>query len=149
MKNLSIFIVTLMVIVLLAAVESQAGIIEQRYSRQQDRIENGIAKGEITRREARILRNEQDNIDEQRARALHDGHLSDRERIMLERRQNLASRHIYRFNHNRTERRDRRDYDHEEISFKRSSVVIPLILPPFPPPPLIFPGMHILFHHSR
>ena len=39
MKNLSIFIVTLMVIVFLAAVESQAGRIEKRYSRQEDRID--------------------------------------------------------------------------------------------------------------
>jgi hypothetical protein len=149
MKNLSIFIVTLMVIVLLAAVESQAGIIEQRYSKQQDRIENGIAKGEITHREARILRNGQDNIDEQRERALRDGYLSDRERIRLARRQNMASRHIYRFKHNRIERRDRHNYDYDDISFKRSTVLVPLILPPFPPPPLVFPGMHILFHHSR
>jgi len=146
MKNLSIFIVTLMVLVFLAAVESQAGVIEKRYSRQQDRIENGIARGEIARSEARILRNEQDNIDEHRERALRDGHLSNRERIMLERRQNLASRHIYRFNHNRTERRDRHNYDYDDISFKSSRVLVPLILPPFPPPLLVFPGMHILFH---
>ena len=149
MKNLSIFIATLMVLVFLAAVESQAGRIEKRYSRQDNRIESGITKGEITRGEARILRNEQNNIDEQRERALRDGRLSNRERIMLERRQDLASRHVYRFNNNRTERRDRHHYDYDDISFKRSTVLVPLILPPFPPPPLVFPGMHILFHHSR
>jgi hypothetical protein len=146
MKNLFVFIVTLMVIVFLAAVESQAGVIEKRYSRQQDRIEDGIAKGEITHREARILRNGQDNIDEQRERALRDGRLSNRERMMLERRQDLASRHIYRYKHDRMERSDRHNYDYDDISFNRSRVIVPLILPPFPPPPLIFPGMHILFH---
>ena len=149
MKNLFLFIAALMVIVFLTADVSHAGRFEKRYSRQDYRIDAGIENGEITRREARILRNEQDKICELRERAMRDGHLSERERIMLERRQNMASRHIYRFNHNRAERRDRHDFDREDISFKRSSVVIPLILPPFPPLPLVFPGMHILFHHSR
>ncbi len=125
MKDLFIFIVTLMVIVFLAAVESQAGRIEKRYSGQEDRI------------------------DGQRERTLRDGRLSNRERMMLERRHHLASRHIYRNKHDRIERRDRRHYDYDDISFKRSTVLVPLILPPFPPPPLVFPGMHILFHHSR
>jgi len=112
MKNLSIFIVTLMVIVLLAAIESQAGSFEKRYSRQQDRIDNG-------------------------------------EHMRFERRHDMANRHIYRYKHDRMERRDRHNYDYEEISFKRSTVLVPLILPPFPPPPLIFPGIHIMFHSSR
>jgi len=149
MKNVSIFIVTLMVLVFLAAVESQAGRIEKRDSRQDSRIEDGIAKGEISRGEARILRNQQDNIDKQREKALRDGRLSNRERIMLERRQDLASRDIYRYRHNRIERSGRHYNDYDNISFKRSKVLVPLILPPFPPPPLVFPGMHILFHHSR
>jgi len=123
MKNLSIFIVTLMVIVLLAAVESQAGSFEKRYSRQHDRIDDGKVKGEITSREARVLRNE--------------------------RRHDLANRHIYRYKHDIMERRDRHNYDYEEISFKRSTVLVPLILPPFPPLPLVFPGIHIMFHSSR
>jgi len=149
MKKLSVFIVTLMVIVFLAAVESQAGRNEKRYSQQENRIEAGIAKGEIARGEARILRNEQDKIYGLKERFLRDGHLSERERMILERRQNMASRHIHRFNHNRADRRDRHHYDYDDISFKRSSVLVPLILPPFPPPPLVFPGMHILFHSLR
>jgi hypothetical protein len=149
MKNLFVFIAALAAFIFLTSVESQAGRFERRDSRQYDRIEAGIARGEITQREARILRNEQDNICELRERSMRDGHLSDRERIRLERRQDLASRHIHRFNHNRAERRDRHDYDREDISFNRSSVVIPLILPPLPPPPLVFPGMHILFHHIK
>lgn len=149
MKKLSVFIITLMVIVLSSAVESQAGRFERRDSRQEDRIEAGIARGEITQRESRILRNEQEKICELRERAMRDGYVSSRERMMLEQRQNLASRHINRFNHNRADRRDRRYYDHDNISFKRSAVLVPLILPPFPPPPLVFPGMHILFHSLR
>jgi hypothetical protein len=148
MKNLFVFIMALMVLVFITADVSHAGRFEKRNSRQDNRIEAGIAKGEITQREALILRNEQDNINKQREMALRDGHLSDRERIRLERRQDLASRHIHRFNHNRAERGNRHDYGHENISFKRSSVIVPLVLPPLPPP-LVFPGMHILFHHSR
>jgi hypothetical protein len=148
MKNLSLFIVTLIALVLLTSVESQAGRFERRDSRQEDRIEAGIARGEITQRESRILRNEQEKICELRERAMRDGHLSEKERRMLERRQNLASRHIYRFNHNRAERDGRHDFNRKDISFTRSTVFVPLILPPLPPP-MVFPGMHILFHHSR
>jgi len=148
MKNLSVFIATLIALVFLTSAESQAGRFERRDSRQEDRIESGIERGEITRREARILRNEQEKICELRERAMRDGHLSERERMMLERRQDIASRHINRFNHNRAERHDRHDFNRKDISFTRSTALVPLILPPLPPP-FVFPGMHILFHHSR
>ena len=112
MKNLYVFIVTLIVIVLLASVESQAGSYEKKYSRQQDRIDNG-------------------------------------ERMRIERRLDLENRNISRYKHDRIKRRDRHNYDYEEISFKRSTVLVPLILPPLPPLPLVFPGIHIMFHSSR
>jgi hypothetical protein len=149
MKNLSVFIVTLIALILLTSVESQAGRFERRDSRQDNRIDAGIARGDITQREARILRNDQDRICELRESALRDGRLSERERMRLERRQNMTDRRFCRFSNNRDERRDRHNFDNDHISFRKSAVLVPLILPPLPPPPFVFPGMHILFHHSR
>jgi hypothetical protein len=148
MKNLSIFFVTLMVIVFLSAVESNAERIGKRDVRQHERIEDGIEDGSITIREAKILSSEQHRIDNQKDRAMRDGHLSKRERMRLEQRQDLANRHIYRMRHNDTSRCDR-DYYDDDISFRKSAVVVPILLPPLPPLPLVFPGMHIRIFSSR
>lgn len=148
MKRIALFALVVMVISLAGAGESLAGRIERRDSRQHDRIEYGIENGNITGQEARFLRNEQHGIDNQKDMAMRDGHLSRRERIMLERRQDLANRHIYRMRHNDTSRCDR-DYYDDDISFRKSAVVVPILLPPLPPLPLVFPGMQIRIFSSR
>ena len=122
MKRIALFALFVMVIGLSGAGESLAGRIERRDSRQHDRIENN--------------------------REIRDDHLSNRERIGLEHRQDLANRHIYRMRHNDTSRCDRGYYD-DDISFRESSVVIPILLPPLPPLPLVFPGMQIRIFSSR
>lgn len=148
MKRIALFVFVVVVIGLAGAAESLAGRIERRDSRQHDRIENGIEDGSITRNEAIILRNEQRRIDNLKDRAMRDGRLSKREQRRIDRRQDLANRHIYRMRHNETNRCDRDDYDHD-LSFRKSAVVVPILLPPFPPPPLVFPGMHIRIFSSR
>ena len=148
MKRIALFALFVMVIGFAGAGESLAGRIEKRDSRQHDRIEDGIENGKITGQEARFLRNEQHGIDNQKDRAMRDGHLSRREIIMLERRQDIANRHIYRMRHNDTSRCDR-DYYDDDISFRKSAVVVPILLPPLPPLPLVFPGMHIRIFSSR
>jgi hypothetical protein len=122
MKRLSVIFVTLIVFGLMGVSESQAGRIERRDSRQHDRIEKD--------------------------REMRNDHLSRRERIRLERRQYVANRHIDRMRHNDTNRCDRGYYD-DDLSFRESSVVIPILLPPLPPLPLVFPGMHIRIFSSR
>jgi len=148
MKRIALFALVVMVIGLMGVSESQAGRIERRDSRQHDRIEDGIDRGEITRQEARFLRNEQHRIDNQKDRAMRDGHLSKREQMRLEQRQDLANRHIYRMRHNYTNRYDR-DYYYDDVTFRKSAVVVPILLPPLPPLPLVFPGMHIRIFSSR
>ncbi|MDP3285864.1 MAG: hypothetical protein Q8M56_15655, partial [Desulfobacterales bacterium] len=69
-------------------------------------------------------------------------------RIRLEHRQDLANRHNYRMRHNYTNRFDR-DYYDDDISFRKSAVMVPVLLPPLPPLPLVFPGMHIRIFSSR
>ncbi len=69
-------------------------------SNQSLRIQQGIYSGELTRGEARVLRNEQRNIYRLKKRFLRDGRLSKRERRTLRSRYKKASRHIYRLKHN-------------------------------------------------
>ncbi|RPH49442.1 MAG: hypothetical protein EHM85_13840 [Desulfobacteraceae bacterium] len=147
MKNLAVVFITLMVFGLVSVSESQAGRFEKRDVWQHERIGDGIKDGSITRHEANILRNEQQMSDNQKDRAMRDGHLSKRERIRLERRQDLANRHIYRMRHNDRGRCDRDCYDH--VSFRSGAVVFPLLLPPLPPPPFVLPGMQIRIFSSR
>ncbi|HSQ18750.1 MAG TPA: hypothetical protein VLR92_00115 [Blastocatellia bacterium] len=73
--------------------------INGRQYREQQRINQGIRSGELTRREARVLegRLARIRIHERFARA--DGHLSYRERARLNRELNRESRGIYRQKH--------------------------------------------------
>ncbi len=65
-------------------------------------IQQGIHSGELTRHEARVLRNEQRNIRHLKRRFLRDGHFSRGERRTLRHRYVSAGRHIYRLKHNRS-----------------------------------------------
>ncbi|MBA2340426.1 MAG: hypothetical protein H0V88_08525 [Pyrinomonadaceae bacterium] len=78
--------------------------INQRQQRQESRIYNGIASGELTRREARRIENQQERIELNEARARADGNLSRRERIRLNYQLNRASRSIYGQKHDRQDR---------------------------------------------
>ena len=81
-----------------------------RDQRQSQRIRQGIRSGEITRPEARRLKNEQGRIDRAYNRATADGHLNWSESQRLNNMQNRASRHIYRAKHNQFRRHLNRHY---------------------------------------
>jgi hypothetical protein len=89
-----------------ASVVSMAGShgIDRREYREQQRINQGIRSGELTRREARRLEAglARVKIDERFARS--DGSLSPRERARLNRELNHESRNIYRQKHDRQDR---------------------------------------------
>jgi hypothetical protein len=79
--------------------------INAREARQQQRIDQGIYSGELTKNEIRRLEREQNRIDrvEDRYRTSGDG-LSPRERERLQRALNHSSRDIYRQKHDRQDR---------------------------------------------
>lgn len=68
--------------------------------RQMQRIQQGIHSGELTRKEARILRREQRDIRRMKRHFVRDGRISRHERRVLRKRYAKAGRHIYRFKHN-------------------------------------------------
>jgi hypothetical protein len=71
-----------------------------RQANQQTRIVQGRATGEVTQREARVLRAEQRHIRRSERRAKADGEVTVAERRKLERKQDRSSRHIRRAKHN-------------------------------------------------
>lgn len=79
--------------------------VNERQRRQQSRIYNGINSGELTRREAYRMQQRQYQINrmEQRFRRSGSG-LTWRERYILDKRQDKASRRIYKQKHDKQDR---------------------------------------------
>jgi hypothetical protein len=77
-----------------------ANRLGERQAQQSYRIHQGVRSGELTRSETRALIREQQHIQHMRYRALADGRLKPRERMMLEHRQHMASAHINRLKNN-------------------------------------------------
>jgi hypothetical protein len=74
--------------------------IDQRQARQEQRIEHGFARGDLTRHEVRTLRQEQFQIARFEARARADGRLGRREVQQLHAMLDQADAHIRALRHN-------------------------------------------------
>lgn len=78
--------------------------IDKRQAKQEARIDQGVASGELTKPEARRLTRQQNRIDRAENAAKADGTVTAQERAQLTRKQNRASRHIYQQKHDAQER---------------------------------------------
>lgn len=79
---------------------ANAGNLKKRFYRQDHRIQQGVHSGEITPREARKLARDQRQVRQLRRHYLSDGHLSMRERKILNNRLDRSSKRIYHYKHN-------------------------------------------------
>lgn len=75
--------------------------VDARQERQQQRIDQGVASGELNQREAGRLERQQDRIATHEEKAKADGVVTKEERRKLNREQNRASRHIAKEKHDR------------------------------------------------
>ena len=73
--------------------------IDARQVRQEQRIQQGVRSGEITRREYRVLEAEQARVRDLERHALRDGRIDPREAAEIRRAQNEAGRHISQESH--------------------------------------------------
>jgi len=73
--------------------------VDHRQDRQEQRIDNGVSSGALTAPEARRLGREQARVARAESRAEADGKITPREAVALEKRQDVASRRIYRQKH--------------------------------------------------
>jgi opacity protein-like surface antigen len=78
--------------------------IDQRQANQEQRIDQGIAGGQLNGRETNRLNNQQDHIDKMEDKAKSDGVVTKKERARISRAQDRASRQIARQKHDRQQR---------------------------------------------
>ena len=79
--------------------------IDQRQQNQQQRIDQGVKSGQLTRKEAERLQKEQARIQKMENKAMADGKMSPKERAKIEKAQNRASKHIERERHDKQVRK--------------------------------------------
>jgi uncharacterized protein HemX len=77
--------------------------INHRKENQQDRIAQGVKSGQLTPHETARLEHQESSINRQetRMRSRDQGHLTRRDRKVLDRRQNKESHRVFRDKHNR------------------------------------------------
>jgi len=78
--------------------------IRDRRNKQASKIRKGVQKGQLVRREARSLRNEQRTIANRLANFRHDGRLNRNERARIHRMLDIAASNIRNKRHNRLTR---------------------------------------------
>ncbi len=74
--------------------------IDARQANQQQRINQGVATGQLTPREANNLQRGQNRVQRMENRAKADGVVTAGERARIQRTQNVESRKIYTKKHN-------------------------------------------------
>jgi uncharacterized membrane protein YebE (DUF533 family) len=79
--------------------------IDQRQTNQEQRIDQGIANGQLTQREANKLEHQQQHINTMENKAKSDGIVTKKERSRLHAAQDRASKNIFRQKHDRQKSR--------------------------------------------
>lgn len=90
--------------VLGAQAQTNTPKVDERQANQEKRIDQGVASGELTKREARKLEREQAAVDRMENKAKADGKVTRRERAKLDAAQDATSRDIKRKKHNARDR---------------------------------------------
>lgn len=82
-----------------AEAQTRTPKVTERQVNQQQRINQGVESGELTRREAGKLQTQQAKVQRTKTKAKADGVVTQGERAKIHRQQNVASRNIYRQKH--------------------------------------------------
>ena len=104
-----LFAVTAMTLMMagMAYAEPEKPVIDQRQANQEQRIDQGVASGQLNKREANRLNRQQRHINKMEDRAQSDGVVTKKERARIGAAQNRASRHIAREKHDLQGKRHR------------------------------------------
>ncbi|MBL8429597.1 MAG: hypothetical protein JNJ95_06885 [Dechloromonas sp.] len=107
MKIIKTLAVLSMVLPAIAFAQANTPGVDQRQANQERRIDQGVASGSLTQREANRLDRGQDRVDNMENRAKSDGVVTRGERARLNQAQDRQSARIYRQKHDR-----QHDYNH-------------------------------------
>ncbi len=107
MKIVNTLAVLSLVLPAIAFAQANTPLVDQRQANQERRIDQGVASGSLTQREANRLDRGQDRVDNMENRAKSDGVVTRGERARMHQAQDRQSARIYRQKHDR-----QHDYNH-------------------------------------
>lgn len=107
MKQMLLAVSALVLMTGMAFAEAETPVVDQRQTNQEQRIDQGIASGQLNDREANRLNKQQEHINKMEDRAKSDGVITKKERARIGAAQARASRHIAREKHDRQGKRHR------------------------------------------
>ncbi|MBP5987399.1 MAG: hypothetical protein KA538_09460 [Azonexus sp.] len=107
MKAIKTVIAISLIIPALAFAQANTPRVDQRQANQEQRIDQGVASGSLTQREANRMERGQQHVDNMENRAKSDGVVTARERARLHQAQDVQSARIHRQKHDR-----QHDYNH-------------------------------------
>lgn len=107
MKIVKTIAVLSLVLPALAFAQANTPRVDQRQINQERRIDQGVASGSLTQREANRLDRGQQHVENMENRAKADGVVTRRERARLHQAQEVQSRRVYAQKHDR-----QHDYNH-------------------------------------
>jgi hypothetical protein len=94
-----LFALALATLIAVPALASAQTRIDNRQARQEQRIDQGVKSGELTKRETARLNRGDQKIDRMENRAQADGTVSRTEKRHIEKAQDVQSKRIYRQKH--------------------------------------------------
>ncbi len=107
MKTMLLAVSGILLLTGTAFAEGETPVMDQRQANQEQRIDRGIASGQLNEREANRLNDQQERIDRMEDKAKSDGIMTKKERTRVTAAQDRASRHIAREKHDRQGKRHR------------------------------------------
>jgi opacity protein-like surface antigen len=107
MKQMLLAVSALVLMAGIPYAQAETPVIDERQANQEQRIDQGIASGQLNEREANRLNKQQEHINKMEDRAKSDGVMTKRERARIGAAQDRASRHIAREKHDRQGKRHR------------------------------------------
>ena len=110
MKTIKTLAALCLVLPALAFAQANTPRVDLRQANQERRIDQGVASGSLTPREANRLERGQQHVQNMEARAKADGVVTRQERAQLNHAQNVQSRRIYAEKHDR-----QHDYNHNGV----------------------------------
>lgn len=108
MKNFKMLAAVALSLPVLAFAQANTPRVDQRQANQERRIEQGVASGSLTPREANRLERGQQHVANMESRAKADGVVTRQERARLHQAQDVQSRRIYAQKHDA-----QHDYNHD------------------------------------
>lgn len=104
MKSIKLAMVGLIGAFVLPVFAQSTPVIDQRQANQEARIQQGVASGELTPREAARLEKGQAHVANMEAKAKADGVVTSKERARIHRAQDRQSTRIHHQKHDRQHR---------------------------------------------